>query len=289
MYAITGITGQVGGALANHLLDAGQPVRAIVRDAEKGKPWLRRGCELALAAMDDAVALKAAFSAAQGVFILLPPVFDPAPDFSEARSYIDAIAQALQAAKPQCVVCLSTIGAQAGERNLLTQLGMLEQALAGLAMPHTFLRAGWFMENSAWDVAAACESGAIDSYLTPLERRIPMVSAQDVGRVAAELLQQSWQGRRVVELEGPQRIAPTDIAAAFGRILNRQVEVQAVPRETWAERFNAQGMKNPVPRMRMLDGFNEGWIDFEGDGETAKGRVELETVLRSLVERNANT
>jgi hypothetical protein len=39
-----------------------------------------------------------------------------------------------------------------------------------------------------------------------------------------------------------------------------------------------------MPRIQMLDGFNEGWIDFEGDETTVvKGRVELETVLRRLV------
>ncbi len=43
MYAITGITGQVGGATARALLAAGQPVRAIVRSADKGRDWAERG------------------------------------------------------------------------------------------------------------------------------------------------------------------------------------------------------------------------------------------------------
>jgi hypothetical protein len=43
-------------------------------------------------------------------------------------------------------------------------------------------------------------------------------------------------------------------------------------------------MKEPLPRMRMLDGFNEGWIAFEGEeAGIVKGEVELETVVRSLV------
>jgi len=45
--------------------------------------------------------------------------------------------------------------------------------------------------------------------------------------------------------------------------------------------FRAQGMANPVPRMRMLDGFNEGWIAFKS--ETVKGTVDLETGLRRLL------
>ena len=54
MYAITGITGKVGGELARALPAAGQPVRAIVRDARKGEEWAALGCELALAEMEDA-------------------------------------------------------------------------------------------------------------------------------------------------------------------------------------------------------------------------------------------
>jgi len=44
-------------------------------------------------------------------------------------------------------------------------------------------------------------------------------------------------------------------------------------------------MKNPTPRVEMLDGFNQGWIDFAG-GErgSRKGAIEIETVLKGLVE-----
>jgi hypothetical protein len=37
--------------------------------------------------------------------------------------------------------------------------------------------------------------------------------------------------------------------------------------------------------MRMLDGFNEGWIEFAGgEAGSRKGSTPLETVLRSLVD-----
>jgi uncharacterized protein YbjT (DUF2867 family) len=49
MYMITGITGKVSGTLARKLLEAGQPVRAVVRDAAKGQTWAHNsssGCEM---------------------------------------------------------------------------------------------------------------------------------------------------------------------------------------------------------------------------------------------------
>jgi hypothetical protein len=48
-------------------------------------------------------------------------------------------------------------------------------------------------------------------------------------------------------------------------------------------------MKNPMPRIRMLDGFNEGWIDFEhGEAGSLKGKVALETVLNALIKRGTD-
>lgn len=284
MFVITGITGQVGGTLARGLLATGQKLRAVVRDTAKGASWARQGCEVAVAGMEDTAALTAAFTGAEGVFVLLPPNFAPSPGFPETRAMIANLHAALLAARPDRVVCLSTIGAQVTRPNLLNQLGVMEQVLGGLPMPVAFLRAAWFLENAAWDVAPARE-GVIPSFLQPLDRKLPMVATADIGRVAMELLRDSWSGRRVVELEGPLRVSPDDIAAAFAAILAQPVRMQAVPRQEWEALFQSQGTADPTARIQMLDGFNEGWITFEGgEAISARGVVGLETVLRQLVD-----
>ncbi|WP_112945228.1 MULTISPECIES: NmrA family NAD(P)-binding protein [unclassified Rhizobium] len=282
MFAITGVTGQVGGIVATQLLQTGLPVRAILRNAEKGKAWREKGTELALAEMTDADALTAAFTGAEGVFLLIPPTFDPTPGFPEVRAVIAALKMALLRARPERVVCLSTIGAQAKEPNLLSQLGLVEQELSSLPLPIGFLRAAWFMENAAWDVAAAREAGVIASFLQPLDRAYPMVSVADVGERAASLLRESWTGKRIVELQGPEKVTPAEIAAAFSKVLGKPVSAEIVARDSWEALFKGQGMRNPTPRIRMIDGFNEGWICFEGQPEI--GTTTLETAIRRLVE-----
>jgi Predicted nucleoside-diphosphate-sugar epimerases len=288
IYAVTGITGKVGGALGRTLLASNQCVRALARDAAKARGWAQLGCEVAVADMTDVAALTAAFSRAKGVFILPPSEFDPAPGFPHALAVIKAVKTALDTARPGKVVCLSTIGAQAVQLNLLTQRTILERELSGLAMPVTFLRPAWFMENFAWDVAAARDSGVIASFLQPLDKPVPMVASADVGRVAAELIQEDWRECRIVELEAAQRITPNQVAAAFARILGHDVRASAVPRENWHSLFKAQGMKHPLPRMQMLDGFNQGWIEFEhGESGSRKGELTLEAVLTGLIEADA--
>jgi NAD(P)H dehydrogenase (quinone) len=283
MFAITGITGQVGGSVARTLLAAGKNVRAVVRDQKKGEAWAHQGCEIALADMNDAGALRKAFAGAEGVLIVPPPIFDPTPGFPEFRAILAALQAALTEARPERIVSLSTVGAQAAQENLLSQHTLNEKVLSELSLPITFLRPAWFMENAAWDLAPARDTGVIQSFLQPLERRIPMVATADIGRVAARLLQERWAGRRIVELEGPRAISPNDIAATFGRLLGRSVSAQIVPRDKWEVLFRAQGMQNPLPRMRMLDGFNEGWLSFER--QPLQGEIELDTVLRGLIER----
>src|SRR6202167_138834 len=285
MFAVTGITGKVGAAVAQRLLSADQSVRAMVRDRSKGAPWAQLGCDIAVADMSDTEALTAAFEGTAGVFVLLPPFFDPAPGFPEASGVIDSVRAALMRANPEKVVALSTIGATAPRPNLLNVLGRMEKASSSLPMPVTFLRAAWFMENAAWDIASA-KTGLIQSYLQPLDRACPMISSDDVGRTAAALLQERWDGIRVVELEGAQRISPNAVAAAFAKAFGHPVRSEVVPRDRWESIFRAQGMKNPTPRMQMIDGFNAGWIDFPDHGAHArKGSIGIDQAIAMLIQK----
>jgi NAD(P)H dehydrogenase (quinone) len=290
MFVVTGITGNVGGEVARNLLAAGQSVRGVVREVRKGEAWARRGCDLVEADINDAASLTAAFQGAAGVFVLVPPNFDPAPDFREARAVAAALRLAIDAARPSRAVYLSTIGAQAARTSLLTQHSIIERVLGELSIPICFLRPAWFMENSSWDVAPAANNGAFLSFLQPLDKPVPMVATADIGGVAAELIQTTWSGRSVVELEGPHRVTPEEIASTFADLLGHPVRTDAVPRGSWESLFRSQGMKNPASRIQMLDGFNEGWIEFEtGEAGSRKGKVELRTVLQRLIERESKS
>lgn len=78
------------------------------------------------------------------------------------------------------------------------------------------------------------------------------------------------------------------VAAAFTKVLGRSVQMQIVPRDSWERLFKSQGMKNPLPRMQMLNGFNEGWIEFEsGEAGSRKGGVSLESVLQGLIQESS--
>jgi len=291
MYAVMGLTGQVGSAVANHLLAQGKQVRGIVRSPEKAAAWSARGVELAVADYNDPAALSAAFSGVDGVFAMIPPYFAPSPDRREVRAVISALHTALHKALPGRVVYLSSIGAQQTSGiGLITALHMLEESLDTLPVPTAALRAGWFMENSAWDVAPAREQGKLYSFLQPLDHSFALVATEDIGQAAAQTLLEDWTGHRRIEVAGPRRYSPQDIAAAFSVALGKPIEGVVVPRDTWTAMFVAQGTEEErtIPRVEMLDAFNSGWIDFGVPGtEKFTGTTKLETVIQDLCAKGA--
>ena len=283
MFAVTGITGKVGSQVARGLLAQGQAVRAVVRSRAKGDEWAALGCDVFVASIDDAEAMTEAFRGVDGVFLMTPPNYDPEPGFPDTQRNSAAIRTAIEVSRPGKVVFLSTVGAQVTELNLLNNSGMTESMLRTMPVPVAFLRAAWFMENAAWDIESA-KSGVVHSFLQPLDHRIPMVATEDIAQTAVELLGQSWNGVRIVELEGPERYSSNDVAAALGSALGIPVRNEIVPRSTWEDLFRSQGMTYPLPRMRMVDGFNEGWIDFEsGQSGSRKAGTTLQAALQALV------
>jgi uncharacterized protein YbjT (DUF2867 family) len=287
MYAIMGITGRVGGAIAENLLAQGEKIRAIVRNPEKAARWRDRGAEIAVVDGDDPDALASAFKGMDGVFLMVPPNFAPALGFPEVLKTLASYHAALAKALPKKAVYLSSIGAeQTSGLGLITGSHLLEQTLGDLPIAHAFLRPGWFMENHAWDVTTAQTEGKIFSNLYPLDRKFSLVATADIGKAGANVLRQDWTGTRYIEVAGPEQYSPNDIARALSSALGCTIEAVAVPREKWTEFFVGQGMPEgrTEPRAEMVDGFNSGWIHFMVPGtEHITGTISLTSVIAKLV------
>jgi len=288
MFTVMGITGNVGGAVAENLLAAGKTVRGVVRDPEKAKAWAQRGVELVRSAYDDARGLSRAFAGAEGVFAMIPPDFAPAPGLPDQKRTIAAIREALEQAKPGKAVFLSSIGSeQTSGLGLITSTHLMEQATRTLPIPVAYLRAGSFMENWVGALDLARATGEMPFFYAPLERKFPIVATRDIGLAAAQVLQQSWTGERVLEVDGPQ--GGTDlhtVASAFGKALNRAVKAVQLPEAAWQSTLEALGM--PADRtglyIEMVKSFNSGWIHFGNSGtEKFHGPTTIEAFAQEMV------
>jgi uncharacterized protein YbjT (DUF2867 family) len=279
MYAIGGASGQVGRAAANALIERGERVRALIIAETERQEWIERGQDAAVVDFNDATTLLVPLSGVQGAFFIIPPNYNARAGFAEARQIIATFKRAIAATFPGKVVGLSSIGAQHTDGlGLIEQSFLFERLFAEDNVEAVFLRPGWFMDNVAWQIADAAQTGVLESYLAPLHRKIAMTAAIDVGRTVAELLLDKNRRTGIVEIEGPARYSPHDVAAELSRQLNRRVAATEIPRQQWQARFAAEGNGDPSQRVAMLDGFNSGWIDFEG------GPIERRVLPTTLAE-----
>jgi NAD(P)H dehydrogenase (quinone) len=284
MYAITGITGHVGGVIGNLLLEKKVPVRAVVRSVEKGKAWKLKGAEPAIAELYDEGSLQRAFTGCDGVFVMTPTLFESNDPMAEHDRMLTALYVAIQKAQPKKVVFLSSIGAQhPNDTGAIKKLHDMEQVFAKLPMPTASIRAAWFMENFQGFLCHARQTGILPSFLDPTTLAIPMVASKDIGAVGAGLLMESWSGRRTIELEGPCRYSTKDVAFVLSYLAKKNIVAASIPADEHRQTYQSFGL-TPVAAglmVEMIRGFNTGHIRFEGNGcEHVEGATLLEDAIR---------
>ncbi len=283
MFVIAGASGHTGSVVASTLLEKGEKVRVIVRDAQKGAPWKDKGAEVAVANLDDAAALTAALRGADGVYALIPPNFAADDPVAAQARVIDGWAQAIAAARPRHVVLLSSVGAElAGGTGPIVVAHRAEEKLRATGVRLTALRAAYFMENWGSVAAPAKSGGVLPSMITP-GRAASMVATIDIGRVAAEALLEGERAPALIELAGPREYTPEDVAAAFGSVLGRTVNVVPVPEEGIEPALQQAGLKPKLAALfrEMNAAFNRGTIHWSGTPR--RGRTGIDEVVRAIV------
>lgn len=286
MFIVTGANGQTGSVVAKALLGAGQPVRVVLRQPERAAAWKALGAQAVVADQGDKESLIKAFDGATSAYLMNPPAYH-APDlFSHARDVHAAMIGAAKSAGLKHVVALSSVGAQhaSGTGNILTTHDF-EQQLVKSGLRVAILRAANFMENWAWSLPVAMQTGTLPSMFHPLDRAIPSVSVQDIGATAASLLMDTKTG--IVELHGPKDYSPNDAAKALSQLTGKTVQASTTPRHEWSGSFASNGL-TPVTIQAfcdMFDGINSGLVAFAGTHETRHGKTSLSDALRAFTSR----
>jgi NAD(P)H dehydrogenase (quinone) len=268
MFAVLGATGNAGGATVRALRERGLPVRAILRDKTKAGELEALGCEIAIADLRDAAALAKAIAGAQAVQAICPigpQAQDPAADM---RAIIDAIGDALVAAKPGRVVAISDYGAERSAGTGITlAFHYLETRLRETPTKLTLLRSSEHMQNWARLFKTAAATGVLPSLHHPLTKIFPMASAQDVGIVAADLLTERDPPStpRIVYVEGPRRYTALDVAEALAGAFGRKVVARELPRPDWMAALTRGGLSPAYAGLvaELYDAHNAGLIDVE--------------------------
>lgn len=283
MYIVSGATGNTGSVVAKTLLERNLPVRVIVRSREKAAELEKLGAEIAVADLQDADALTAALKGGTGFYLMNPPNYQAEDLFAETEKVIAAAKTAIANSSLEKVVVLSSFGSHlaSGTGNILTT-HKIEETFKDSDVPVTFVRAGSFMENWTPVLETAKTQGVLPSFFQPLDRQVPQVAAADIGRVAAEAMQEKTNGVEIKELAGFY-LSPNEVAEAVGKVLNKDVKAVAVPREQWIGILeNHNSPKNAASLAEMFDGINSGHTAFETDDQIA-GKITVEDWTREAL------
>lgn len=267
MFLVMGITGKVGGATATHLLAQGKKVRALVRDRTKAASWIDQGVELVEGDWNDTASIKRALRGVDGVFVMLPPIWAPSPDFREAKGVIASYVEALTHVPVPRVVALSSMGAnRTSGMGLITALSFLEQGFRDLKLPIAYMRAGGFFENFLYGLHVA-QGGTLPVFYNPTHRKSTMVATNDIGAEIATLLGgPAWSGHRTIELGS--MVSADEVAAQLGEVMELDVKAVAIPRAGWPGVFEQFGIPNGQSAQAevMYEAVNAGGMDLGVEG-----------------------
>jgi uncharacterized protein YbjT (DUF2867 family) len=234
MILVVGATGTIETEVVAALLARGAPVRALVRDAARGRAALGVGVELAEADLDDRAAVRRAMDGVTRVFLLT----------ANGPSQLDhegAVLDAAAAAGVQRVVKLSAISADpASASAFLASQGRAEALLARSGLTAVVLRPNFFMSGLLASADTVRAEGRI--YGTFGDSRLAMVHPRDVGEAAAAALLEPGHAGRTYVLSGPEAVTYAEAAARLGAVLGRTVEYVDVPPDALRGALSAAGL-----------------------------------------------
>ena len=218
--------------------------------------------------------------------MLNPPASPDTDTDKTEKETIRHLLAAIDGSGLEKIVAESTYGAQPGEcLGDLNTLYEMEQGLDAQPIPHSIIRAAYYMSN--WDmvIGAARQDGTLPT-MYPADLEIPMVAPADLGTVAARLLTEPVGNTGIQYVEGPERYSSRDVAEAFAKALGNPVKVAVTPRPEWESAYRQQGFSQAAARSyaRMTAISVDG--DYPMPDDPVRGTVTLQAYIDALCSRS---
>jgi uncharacterized protein YbjT (DUF2867 family) len=224
--AVTGATGQQGGAVTRKLLAEGWKVRALTRDVNKpaAQELKGLGAELVTGDMDNRAELDAAFQGAYGVFSV-QNFWLPNVGYEGEINQGKSVADAAETAGVQHLV-YSSVGAAhrgLGQKHFESKW-IVEQHIQSIGVPYTIFRPAFFMENYNWSRAQIL-NGTLTSIGLQPEKGLQSIAVEDIAIfVALAFANPEQYTGKTIELSGDE-LTESQIADTFTKVIGRPVKL----------------------------------------------------------------
>lgn len=229
---VFGATGRQGGSVANALLKAGWPVRALVQDSSKAASVQLRnaGVELVQGSFEEADVIRSAMKGAYGVFSVLPANLAAEDEIRFGISIADIAAEA------DINHFVYSSGASVG--NELTGVPRfdakprIEAHVRQLDMTTTIIRPMIFMEMLLRP-GFGLDEGRLVSLIRP-DHSIQLIAVEDIGRfVAAVLADKSRFGGATLKIAS-DRLTGCELEVALSEAAGHPITYERFPEDVLA-------------------------------------------------------
>lgn len=215
MIAVTGATGNVGRPLVRALVESGEQVTVISRQAAGVD--LPEGVQYRQADVAEPESLRPVLAGADSLYLLA--------NGDDPHGILDVA----KAGGVRRVVLVSSQGA--GTRpDIYRQPRMFEDAVRESGLDWTILRPGGFYTNTfMWAESVRTERTAAAPFG---DVGLPFIDPADIAEVAATVLRTDGHAGHVYELTGPVPVSPRQRAQAIGEALGEPVRFVEQTRDT---------------------------------------------------------
>jgi uncharacterized protein YbjT (DUF2867 family) len=272
MITILGATGNVGGKIADILTKKGEKVRLVARSADRLRGLVNKKAEAMAGDALDTEFLVQAFQGSQAVFTLIPPHSRAGNFIAYSDKIGESIARALEIARVDYAVNLSSVGAELREgAGPIVGLHNQEERLnriPGLNVLH--IRAAYFMENLLLTIDMIRSKGITGGAIRG-DLKIPMIDTRDIAGFAAErLIHRDFAGKTVKYLLGKRDLSMIEAGMTMGiKIGKPNLPYVTFSYEDAERGMRAAGLSRDVSRLytEMSRAFNEGKITVQRSPE----------------------
>ncbi|GAA1772328.1 NAD(P)H-binding protein [Streptomonospora arabica] len=225
-----GATGSVGRRLVDRLVESGQQVRAMTRDASRAE-GLPTGVDVRSGDFRAPETLPAVFDGVDSAYL-----------FSDPETARTVVSHAEEAGIRR-IVALSSI--MADEQDGAEVRNPVEEAVRGSGLDWTILRPGPFSANARnWWAYAIREFGMV-RWIYP-EARLAPIHEDDVAAVAAAaLLDESHTGHRYT-LSGPETLTQAEQVRIIGKEIDRSLAFEEITPEEARAMLSGAGVPEQI-------------------------------------------
>lgn len=237
---VTGATGNLGSKVAASLLKTvpASDLAVSVRNPEKAEELRAQGVEVRQGDFDYPETLDKAFAEIDRLLI----ISTDGDNETRIQQHKNAV-QAAERAGVQFIAYTSLANATESKNSMAPPHVATEAAIIETGIPYSFLRNNWYLENEIGSIQGAM-AGA--PWVTAAgEGKVGWALQQDYADAAAEVLVGDGHENTIYELSGPL-LTQEELAAAVGNILGKEVPVQQVSDEEYAEIMKGLGLPDYV-------------------------------------------